>query len=138
MAERNIVFLGLGSNLGDRQKNIDEAVVELGNLGLILKTSSVHETAAWGKTDQPWFLNAALKMATDLEPLKFLREIQLIENRLGRERAEKWGPRTIDIDILLWNQEVIDHPDLKVPHPLMAEREFVMQPLRELLETSGQ
>jgi len=134
MAEKNVVFLSLGSNLGDRQENIETAVKALEELGEILKKSSVHETKPWGKTDQPDFLNIALKMKTALRPLEFLRKIQAIESELGRIRGEKWGPRTIDIDILLWNDEVIDLPELKVPHPHMTEREFVMRPLCEVLE----
>lgn len=133
MENGNIVYVSLGSNLGDRTEHVEAALDELENLGEILKTSSFQETDAWGKTDQPYFLNVVLKMTTELEPLEFLKQIQLIETKLGRVRTEKWGPRTIDIDILLWNKEVINHPNLKVPHPHLQEREFMMEMLREVL-----
>jgi|SRR6185295_7949263 len=129
----NSVFLSLGSNLGERKRFLESAISELKALGTLEKTSTLHKTSAWGKTDQPNFLNLAVKISTDLPPLQFLQKIQEIENKLGRERHEKWGARTIDIDIIFWNQEHISLPELVIPHPYWQEREFVLAPLREML-----
>ena len=94
--------------------------------------SSLYETVAWGLTDQPDFLNAVLRGDTLLRPLELLDKIQAIENKLGRVREQHWGPRTIDIDILLYGSEVIDEPRLTVPHPYMTQRGFVLRPLADL------
>jgi 2-amino-4-hydroxy-6-hydroxymethyldihydropteridine diphosphokinase len=132
-AAPNTVFLSLGSNLGERELFLQSAISELRALGTVEKTSPLHETPAWGKTDQPNFLNLAVKMSTELAPLQFLQKIQEIENKLGRERHEKWGSRTIDIDIIFWNTEHINLSELVVPHPYWQERDFVLAPLREML-----
>ncbi len=126
------VFLSLGSNQGDRAKFLDAAIAELKTLGEILQTSSIWETKAWGKTHQNDFFNTGVRMETDFSPLKFLQSIQKIENNLGRRRTEKWGSRTIDIDILFWNENIIDLDILQIPHPLAHKRAFVLAPLLEM------
>ena len=127
------VFLGLGGNLGDRRANLRDAVEALRDVLRDLRASALYETPPWGDTDQPRFLNAVLRGATDLEPLPLLDATQQIERDLGRIRGNRrWGPRPIDIDILLYGAERIDEPRLTVPHPLMSERAFVLRPLADL------
>lgn len=100
--------------------------------GPVAAQSSIYETAAWGKTDQPSFLNQALAIDTKLEPALLLTTLLAIEQSLGRVRAERWEPRTIDIDILFYGDQVISQADLVIPHPAMAERRFVLVPLNEI------
>ncbi len=126
------VFLGIGGNLGDRRATMRLAVAEIRAVVEDVRVSSMYETAAWGVTDQPSFLNAVLRGSTELSPLELLDAMQAIENQLGRVRTQHWGPRTIDIDILLYGSDVIDEPRLKVPHPYMAQRGFVLRPLADL------
>lgn len=128
-----IAYLLLGSNLGDSVKHLSEAVdlIKL-RLGKILMSSSLYCTASWGKHDQPDFLNQVIALDTKMSPDKLLKEILMIETQLGRERNERWGSRTIDIDILLFGSEIIDHPNLKIPHPFLHERRFCLQPLSEI------
>ena len=97
-----------------------------------VRVSSLYETAAWGVTDQPSFLNAVVRGQTELPPLDLLDAIQSIENKLGRVRTQHWGPRAIDIDLLLYGSDVIDEPRLTVPHPYMSQRGFVLRPLADL------
>ncbi|NQT27707.1 2-amino-4-hydroxy-6-hydroxymethyldihydropteridine diphosphokinase [candidate division KSB1 bacterium] len=127
-------FLGLGSNLGDRQKMIEAAEFHLNQEdGIrVVNRSSLYESDPWGKTDQPVFLNRAIEIDTQLDPKKLLQIIQQIENNLGRQRQEHWGPRTIDIDILLFSLQTIDLPDLQIPHPEISGRRFVLEPLAEI------
>jgi len=127
-------YLGLGSNLGDRESNLKSAVEMLRVSGGILavRASSFYETEPVGYVDQPGFLNAAAEVETTLSPEELLRLCHDIEDRLGRVRTIRWGPRTIDLDILLYGDRVIDTEDLTVPHPLMHEREFVLRPLSEI------
>lgn len=127
------VFLGLGSNLGDRRKNLDAAIEKIRRLGTVTKISSYHETTPVGFIDQPDFLNAVLELQTELTPRALLTELLKIEADLGRIRDQRWGPRTIDLDILLYDNLQINEPDLIIPHPRMKEREFVMKPLQEIL-----
>ncbi|MBF0594540.1 MAG: 2-amino-4-hydroxy-6-hydroxymethyldihydropteridine diphosphokinase [Candidatus Omnitrophica bacterium] len=128
-----IIFLGLGSNLGDRRKNIDDAVERLNLSGIkVLKVSSMIETDPVGGPPQGLFLNAAAKAETDLSPREVLNVIHRIEVLLGRVRTVKDGPRTIDIDILLYDNITLNEPDLVIPHPRMNERDFVLRPLKEL------
>lgn len=101
--------------------------------GTVLKSSAVYETAAWGKTDQPAFLNQAVAIDTELSPNLLLMTLLAIENSLGRTRDEKWGPRAIDIDILLYGDQSINEPKLIIPHPAIPERKFVLKPLAELI-----
>ncbi|NLC55971.1 MAG: 2-amino-4-hydroxy-6-hydroxymethyldihydropteridine diphosphokinase [Armatimonadetes bacterium] len=126
-------FLSLGSNLGDRLGHLSEAVRQLRERGVTpRRASSVYETAPVGRTEQPAFLNAVIEVETDLEPLALLAQTQAVENALGRRRVLRWGPRTLDIDILLYDDCRIDLPELQVPHPRMHERRFVLLPLVEL------
>lgn len=127
------VYIGIGSNLGNRQGNCLKAIGILKNNGLkITAQSSMHETEPWGVKDQPKFINMALKVETDLTPQKLLVLLKDIEDIMGRENIIRWGPRIIDIDILLYDDIKINEDDLKIPHPLMHEREFVLESLSEI------
>lgn len=128
------LFLGLGSNLGDRADNLRRAVRALEAHGRIAvqQISPVYETAPWGKTDQPPFLNLCLEARSDLPPLSLLQEIKALERELGREPGERWGPRLIDIDILAYGDEVVQEESLTVPHPALADRPFVLAPLADI------
>ncbi len=127
-------FLGLGSNVGERQKFLNQAVLELKKLAntKIVCASAIYETEPYGKTDQAKFLNAALEIETILTPPELVKEVKAIEERLGRTPTEKWGPREIDIDILLYDGLVHDDETIKVPHPELENRRFVLVPLREI------
>jgi 2-amino-4-hydroxy-6-hydroxymethyldihydropteridine diphosphokinase len=127
------VFLLLGTNLGNRISNLAQALQAIDQrVGKVTKASSVYETSAWGKTDQPAFLNQAVEIATDLDPDVVLKKILTIEEHLGRARKEKWGERTIDIDILFYGEEVYERPQLVIPHPQLANRRFTLIPLNEI------
>ena len=128
----NDVYLGLGANLGDRRKNIEQAASSLGKHGTVVTVSTLHETEPWGITDQPKFLNAVLHLRTRLSADELLQCIFEIEHSLKRERLIKYGPRTIDIDILLYGDAIIDKPGLQVPHPGMHERSTVLLPMVEI------
>ena len=132
-----ICYLGLGANLGDRKKNLHAALEQIKKLSgvKILRVSSFYETAAWGVTNQPDFINAAVKISADIEPLALLDELQQIEINLGRVRKDHWGARTIDIDILLIDGLKINCERLTVPHKFLYERDFVLVPLSEILPT---
>ena len=126
------VFLGLGGNLGERRELMRSAVAEIRGVIDDVRVSSLYESAAWGVTDQPAFLNAVVRGRTSLPPLELLDATQAIENDLGRVREQRWGPRLIDIDILLYGSEIIDQPRLEIPHPYMTQRGFVLRPLADL------
>lgn len=128
------VYLALGSNLGDRQANLWQALGRLASHPLlkVLRVSSFYETRPVGDVQQGNFLNAAARASTRLEPKELLAFMLEIEAGMGRERTERWGPRVIDLDLLLYGQERIELPGLSVPHPLMYERDFVMAPLAEI------
>lgn len=129
-----IVYLSLGSNLGKRKKNLREAIRFLGeNSNIKIKRiSSFYETEPIGPP-QPKYINAAIELETELNPFAILFECKKIEGILGREpSSEKWGPRPIDLDILLYNDEIINESDLVIPHPLMHKRKFVLKPLAEI------
>lgn len=128
----NKAFLLLGTNLGKREENLKGAKDILQQYGNILRSSSSYETAPWGKTDQPFFLNQAIEIETILSAEALMQQILEIEKTMGRERKEKYGPRSIDIDILLFNDEQYDLPFLKIPHPEMQNRRFVLIPLAEI------
>lgn len=132
--DKDTAYLLLGSNLGNREKCLTDALGLLAErVGEVLLTSSVYETAAWGKTDQPNFLNIAVKIETVLNPLQLLETVLTIEADLGRVRYEKWGSRLIDIDIILYGEEVIALGDqLQIPHPEMQNRKFVLLPMAEI------
>ncbi len=129
---KKIVYLSLGSNLGDRQANLRNATGRLLELGDVLEVSSLFETEPVEVTDQPWFLNCAVAVRTELIPREFLVGILEIERSMGRQRTQPKGPRIIDIDILLFGPAHIKTPTLTVPHPAMAERRFVLEPLAEI------
>ncbi len=127
------IVLSLGSNEGDRLNNLLDAVIGLLGQGIKVEdVSGIYLTAPVGKVDQPDFLNMVIKGLTALEPLAALEGCQEVEKKLGRVRLERWGPRTIDIDILFYGNKRVDEEILKVPHPRMAERAFVLMPLREM------
>lgn len=129
----NNAYLLIGGNMGDRLVLLQQAVSKIeASAGTILKKSSVYETAAWGKTDQHAFLNQALLVATGLEPEPLLHQLLAIEQEMGRQRKERFGPRLMDIDIIFFNKQVINTADLTVPHPQMHLRRFVLQPLAEI------
>ena len=130
--------LGLGANLGDRRANLAAALDRLSEEADIVveAVSALYETPPWGKTDQPAFLNAAARIETSLAPRALLKAILDVERRLGRERGERWGPRPIDIDILLFGTAEIDESGLQVPHPRLHERAFALAPLVDVLPES--
>jgi 2-amino-4-hydroxy-6-hydroxymethyldihydropteridine diphosphokinase len=128
-----IYFLGLGSNLGNRAKNLAEAARLLRENGVeVFRASSVYETEPVDRLDQPWFLNQALKVLYSLDPYALLEVVKSIEVRMKRVPTAAKGPRTIDIDILLAGDIVLDTPDLVIPHPRLAQRNFVLVPLCEI------
>jgi len=128
-----VVYLGLGSNVGDREAQLQEALGKLEAPDLRLqRVSSVYETEPIGLREQAWFLNLAAEFRTDLFPKQLLHRIQRVERELGRKRVVLNGPRTIDIDILLYGNAVINAGELTVPHPRYRERRFVLEPLAEL------
>ncbi|KLU62032.1 bifunctional folate synthesis protein [Peptococcaceae bacterium CEB3] len=127
------VFLGLGGNLGDRGFFLREAQERLACSGVqIVTASGIYVSKPWGGIDQPDFWNMVLRVRTSLEPLELLRVCQNVELGLGRERRIHWGPRTIDIDILICDNIVSAGPELILPHPYLEERAFVLAPLREI------
>jgi 2-amino-4-hydroxy-6-hydroxymethyldihydropteridine diphosphokinase len=126
-------YLSLGSNLGDRQAYLAEALRRLQSAGVVLlRSSSLYETEPLDVPDQPWFLNLVAEIETSLEPRALLAHLLSVEAALGRERGVPRGPRTIDIDVLIYGDRVIDSAELTVPHPRMAGRRFVLEPLAEL------
>ncbi|MBW3127219.1 2-amino-4-hydroxy-6-hydroxymethyldihydropteridine diphosphokinase [Hymenobacter profundi] len=128
-----LIYLLLGSNLGNRQEILRTAVAELHQLaGPIVAQSGLYETAAWGLADQPAFLNQAVAVATSLPPETLLAACQQVEQQAGRTREIRWGARTLDVDILLHGQKIIDTPTLQVPHPRLPERRFALVPLAEI------
>ena len=129
----NRTYLLIGGNVGNRLKNMEKAAELIGlKAGDIGKRSAMYETEAWGKEDQPAFLNQVLRVQTDLEPKALLETILAIEKEMGRMREEKYGPRTIDIDILLYNDLVVESNDLSIPHPHLHLRRFARAPLAEI------
>ena len=128
----NLVYLSLGSNLGDREKNLRDAIVRLERTGRVIAVSSFYETEPVDFTEQAWFLNCGLVLETGETAAKLMRRILQIESDMGRQRLQKKGPRVIDIDILLFSDQIIDSPELTVPHPAMHQRRFVLEPLAEI------
>lgn len=128
------VYLSLGSNIGDRLYYLKQALREISNTSdiKIQKNSPVYETEPVGDPNQDKFLNMVCMIQTNLKPLELLQVLMNVEKRLGRVRTRRWGPRTIDIDILLYDKEQIKHPDLIIPHPHMKNRAFVLIPLKEI------
>jgi len=124
--------IGLGSNLDDRRRHLDDARAALADVGDVVAVSSYYETAPIGGPEQPHYLNAVALVATDLAAGSVLEMLLEVERRHGRQRTEKWGPRTLDLDLLLYDDLVIDEPGLTVPHPRMIVRRFVLEPLLEV------
>jgi len=123
----------IGGNLGDRKENLLTAISLINEqCGTLTRSSSIYETEAWGKTDQPSFLNQALEISTSLNARQLMRKILKIEKEMGRVRKEKLGPRIIDIDVILFENEIHDLRFLKIPHPEMQNRRFVLVPLAEI------
>lgn len=128
------VQLSLGANLGDRAKALRMALgaIEKNGLGKVCAVSSVWETAPWDASDQPMYWNIAAEIETALEPLEFLNAVKVIERSMGRTPGERWGPRTIDIDIVLWGDLRVATPELTLPHQAFRKRAFVLAPLAEI------
>ena len=131
-------FLGFGTNLGDRKKNLAQAMTRLNDRPdfSIIRTSNIYETAPWGMTDQPSFLNMVAEITTSLAPRELLERVKKLEQDMGREESPRFGPRLIDVDILLLQDLVVDEPDLQIPHASMHLRAFVLVPLAELTPDS--
>jgi 2-amino-4-hydroxy-6-hydroxymethyldihydropteridine diphosphokinase len=129
----NQTYLLIGGNLGNRQENLQKARELIGaEAGPILDFSALYETEAWGMKEQPAFLNQVLRVSTNKSPQQLLSSILAIEHQMGRERIQKFGPRLIDIDILFYNDEIIDEPGLSIPHPQLHLRRFTLEPLNEI------
>ena len=128
-------LIGLGSNIGDKADNILKALELLEQRGdiKIQKVSRLYKSSPWGVLQQDWFVNAVAALTTKLDPQSLLRRCLDIENQMGRQRQVKWGPRLIDIDILVYRDELIETESLKIPHPYIEERDFVLVPLLEIV-----
>ena len=129
----NTAYLLIGGNLGDRAAYLQLAVKHIEALcGKITSSSSIYETAAWGNTNQPAFYNQAIQLMTPMAPEDLLEQLLAIELEMGRVRSQKYGPRTIDLDILMIDDKVLDTPNLAIPHPQMQHRRFALLPLAEI------
>ncbi len=128
----DLVYLSLGSNIGDREQNLRSAIRAVSEAGRVTAVSSFYETEPVEFTDQAWFLNCAAALETELSPDGLMALLLQIEKRMGRERRQNKGPRMIDIDILLYGNAVIGSPELTIPHPAMHQRRFVLEPLAEI------
>ena len=129
----NTAYLSLGSNLGDRAAFLNEALQRLETAGAhVVRQSSIHETEPQDFGEQPWFLNMAVEVETDLTPMELLAVIQKIETEMGRQRTIPKGPRTIDLDILFYENLILKTPELEIPHPRLTQRLFVLDPLTEI------
>ncbi len=131
---RHIVYIGIGSNLGDKIGQCERAIAEILKVDQhkLLAKSSLFKTKPIGDTSQDWFVNGVIKIETDLGPLELLQVLQEAESRLGRKKTSRWGPRTIDLDILFYDEEEVQMENLQIPHPLLHERQFVLIPLAEI------
>jgi 2-amino-4-hydroxy-6-hydroxymethyldihydropteridine diphosphokinase len=129
---RNFVYLSLGSNLGDRETHLRDAIAHLPTEGCVMSVSSFYETEPVEFADQAWFLNCAVALETTRTPEQLMAAMLNIEHEMGRQRIQKKGPRIIDIDILLFGDLILDSPPLTIPHPAMHDRRFVLQPLAEI------
>ncbi len=128
-----IAYIGIGSNLDSREENCEKAITLLIDNGIkVLKRSSMIETEPWGVKEQPRFINMAVGIETGLEPEELLSLLKKIESEIGRRPGLRWGPRTIDIDILLYSDLIIKTPELEIPHPGTNDRDFVLRPLAEI------
>ena len=131
---KHIAYIGVGSNLGDKVHQCEQGLREILRVDRhrLLARSSLYKTQPLGYLDQDWFVNGAIKIETDLEPLELLRSLKEIESRLGRRETFQWGPRAIDLDILFFDDEAIQTGELIIPHPHLEERQFVLVPLVEI------
>ncbi len=124
--------IGVGANLGDAEATVRAALAALADLGTVVRASSLYRTKAWGVEAQPDFVNAAALLETTLEPRALLHALKALEARLGRRPTYRWGPRVVDLDILAYDDAVVDEPDLVIPHPRLRERAFALVPLAEI------
>lgn len=128
-----LVFIALGTNQGDKSENLDTAIDKIiEQTGPVLAMSKLYETDAWGLEDQEHFYNLVIAVDTDLTPQALLQKLLDIEKEMGRERIQKWGPRIIDLDILFYKNQIIDTPNLTIPHPDLQNRNFVLIPLLDI------
>ena len=134
MSTKNTAFIGIGSNRGNRKENCETAVRIIASHKdtAIIKKSSLYETEAWGEESQDNFLNCVAKIKTGKNVFDFFSLLQQTENKIGKQKEGFWGPRNIDIDLLFFGQEIINEPELKVPHPFLHLRRFVIEPLSEI------
>ncbi len=127
-------YVGVGANLGEPAANVGRALDLLAELGTVAARSSLYRTKPWGKEDQPWFVNAVALLETALEPAALLERLRALERRLGRVPGERWGPRIIDLDLLAYDDMEAGDETLRLPHPHLSERAFVLVPLAEIDE----
>jgi 2-amino-4-hydroxy-6-hydroxymethyldihydropteridine diphosphokinase len=133
MAERKLIYVSLGSNLGDRAANLEGAIEALAGVGVrVLRRSSMYETEPVDLLDQPWFLNCAIEAETSLAPRALLERLQGIEQGLGSRKLVPKGPRIVDLDVLFYGSDVIHEPGIEIPHPRLTQRRFVLVPLAEI------
>ena len=128
-------YIGIGSNVGDPVANVRRAIDALREAGVVAVQSSLYRTKPWGKTDQPEFINAVVRLETALQPRALLDTLKRLEKQLGRTEDEHWGPRVIDLDLLTYDDRTIDEPGLRIPHPELKDRAFVLVPLAEIDST---
>ena len=129
----SIAYIGIGSNLGNREENCQKAIALLIEKNIkITKRSSLYEIEPWGVKEQPRFINMAVEIETNLEPAELLKVIKEIENSMGRRKGIRWGPRVIDLDVLLYDDLILKTGELEIPHPAIKDREFVLKPLSEI------
>ena len=128
----HLAYLSLGSNIGDRETRLRDAIQQLESAGTVRSVSSIYETEPVEFTDQPQFLNCAVTLETSSTPEQLMQQLLEIERAMGRQRLQKKGPRTIDLDILLFGDDVVNAPGLTIPHPAMQHRRFVLEPLSEI------
>ena len=126
------IYLGLGTNLGDRLRNLQKAISSLSPVMSVTAVSPIYQSDPWGVTDQPPFLNLCVEATTNLNPQTLLHYLKNLEAELGRQKTIKWGPRLIDVDILLYDDKIVETDSLTIPHPFMAERAFVIIPLADI------
>src|SRR5580692_4951913 len=133
MAERKLIYLSLGSNLGDRAANLESAIEAMAGVGVrVLRRSSMYETEPVDLLEQPWFLNCVIEAETSLVPRALLEKLQAIEQQLGSKKLVPKGPRILDLDVLFYGSDVIHEPGIDIPHPRLAQRRFVLVPLAEI------
>ena len=130
--KQHIIFLGLGSNVGNKKQNLEKAIKKMGEKISMISVSKFYETEPWGYKDQDKFLNVAVSGKTKLTPMQLLNFVEQIEKEIGRIKRFKWGPREIDVDILFYDDFIYKNKFITIPHPFIQEREFVLKPLMDL------